>query len=90
MIIHVKIPDGHIHVDLDVLISQTGTVIKTTEYGRTYQCTAFKLPQARKLCQLIVRYGDEETLRKTNDTIRECKNEKLRKIWSAAWDKRRE
>lgn len=89
MIIRVKIPYGHISVDLDVLIAQTGTVIKTTEYDRTYQCTAFKLPQARKLCQLIIRYGDEETLRKTNDAIRECKNEKLRKIWGAAWEKRR-
>lgn len=77
MIIRVKIPYEHISVNLDALIAQTGTVIKATEYDRTYQCTAFKLPQARKLCQLIIRYGDEETLRKTNDAIRECKNEKL-------------
>ena len=82
MIIRVKIPYGHISVDLDVLIAQTGTV-----YDRKYRRIAFKLPQAKKLCQLIIRYGDEETLRKTNDAIRECKNEKLRKIWSAAWEK---
>ena len=85
MIIHVKIPDGHIHVDLDVLIDQTGTVIKATDYNRVFQCTAFRLPQARKLCRLIIQYGDEETLRQTDGVIRDCRNEKLRKIWSDEW-----